>query len=217
MTAPATHVQPQTAITEPDARLLPVDRQRKQVQSKKVWWQYSQGEISPLGGDHPALLLHRRAQTEANRCAVAVLDGDLAVTDLYKQAQAVRDSDPLQAKALLQQARALSEQNAALQQAYESASKAHLATMVHVLAVALAHKAQQNAVRKVAEVLYAVNVITGADTATQAPPDRQTFTHADQAPQVATNDASTAPPMGVAIKTLDLTATMRTKGVVLTP
>ena len=217
MPAPATHVQPQTAITELDARLTPTDRQRKQVQRKKVWWEYSQGELSPLGGDHPALFLHRRAQTEANRCACAVLDSDLAVSDLYKQAQAVRDTDPLQAKALLAQARALSEQSASLQQAYDTASKAHLATMVHVLAVALAHKAQQNAVRKVAEVLYAVNVITGADTDTQAPPAKQSFTHTDQAPQVATNDASTAPPVGVAKRTLDQTATIAHKGVVLTP
>lgn len=217
MTAPATHVHRQQAITERDARLAPTDRQRKQIQRKKVWWQYSQSEISPLGGDHPALFLHRRAQAEANRCAFALLDSDLAVVDLYKQAQAVRDTDPIQAKALLQQARAMSEQSTGLQKAYDTATQAHLATMVHVLAVAVAHKAQQNAVRKVAEVLYAVNVITGADTQTQAPPDKQTFTHADKAPQVATNDASTAPPECVAQRTLDLTATMRTKGVVLTP
>ena len=217
MTAPATHAQQQQAITELDARLAPTDRQRKQIQRKKVWWQYSQGDISPLGGDHPALFLHRRAQTEANRCAFALMDNDLTVSDLYKQAQQVRDTDPIQAKAFLQQARAMSEQSTGLQKAYDTASQAHLATMVHVLAVAVAHKAQQNAVRKVAEVLYAVNVITGADTQTQAPPDKQTFTHADKAPQVATNDASTAPPLAVAKQTLDQTATMRTKGVVLTP
>jgi hypothetical protein len=217
MTAPATHTQPQQTITERDARLTPTDRQRKKVQRQKVWWQYSQGEVSPLGGDHPALFLHRRAQAEANRCAFAVLDNDLTVSDLYKQAQAVRDTDPLQAKALLQQARGMSEQSESLQKAYETASQAHLATMVHVLAVAVAHKAQQVAVRKVAEVLYAVNVITGADTPTQAPPEKQTFTHADKAPQVASNDASTAPPLGVQKRTLDQTATMRTKGVVLTP
>jgi hypothetical protein len=217
MTAPATHAQPQQAITELDARLAPTDRQRKHIQRKKVWWQYSQGEVSPLGGDHPALFLHRRAQTEANRCAFALMDNDLTVSDLYKQAQQVRDADPIQAKALLQQARALSEQNTGLQKAYDTASQAHLATMVHVLAVAVAHKAQQNAVRKVAEVLYAVKVITGADTPTQAPPEKQTFTHADTAPQVATNDASTAPPLCVARQTLDRNATMRTKGVVLTP
>lgn len=217
MTAPATHVQPQQVITELDARLTPADRQRKHIKRKKVWWQYSQGEVSPLGGDHPALLLHRRAQVEANRTAFAVLDHDTELVNLYKQAQAVRDTDPIKAKALLQQARAMSEQGESLQKAYETASQAHLATMVHVLAVAVAHKAQQKAVRKVAEVLYAVKVITGADTPTQAPPEKQSFTHADTAPQVATNDASTAPPLAVATQTLDRNATMRTKGVVLTP
>lgn len=217
MTAPATHVQPQQGISEPDARLTPVDRQRKAVQRKAVWWRYSQSEISPLGGDHPALFLHRRAQTEANRTACAVLDHDIELVNLYKQAQAVRDTDPIQAKALLQQARAMSEQGASLQKAYDSATQAHLATMVHVLAVAVAHKAQQNAVRKVAEVLYAVNVITGANTQTEAPPDKQTFTHADKATPVANSDASTAPPLAVAKRTLDPTATRCTKGVVLTP
>jgi len=217
MTAPATHAQPQQAISELDARLTPTDRKRKHVQRQKAWWQYSQGEVSPLGGDHPALLLHRRAQTEANRTAFAVLDHDTQLVSLYQQAQAVRDTDPLQAKALLQQARAMSEQGESLHRAYETATQAHLATMVHVLAVAVAHKAQQKAVRKVAEVLYAVNVITGADTDTQAPPQKQSFVHADKAPQVASNDASTAPPVGVATQTLDQTATMRTEGVVLTP
>lgn len=217
MTAPATHVQPQQAITELDARLAPTDRQRKQIQRKKLWWQYSQGEISPLGGDHPALFLHRRAQTEANRCASACLSHQIKMVDTYQQAQQVRDTDPIKAKALLQQARAMAEAGEKLSTAYDTATQAHLATMVHVLAVAVAHKAQQKAVRKVAEVLYAVNVITGADTQTQAPPDKQTFMHADKAPQVATNDASTAPPLCVAKRTLDLTAKMRTKGVVLTP
>lgn len=217
MTAPATHVQPQQGISEPDARLTPIDRQRKAVQRKKVWWQYSQSDISPLGGDHPALFLHRRAQTEANRCAVALMNNDLSVSDLYKQAQQVRDTDPIQARALLQQARAVSEQSNGLQKAYDTATQAHLATMVHVLAVAVAHKAQQNAVRKVAEVLYAVNVITGADTQTEAPPDKQTFTHADKATPVANSDASTAPPLAVAKRTLDQTATRCMEGVVLTP
>lgn len=217
MTAPATHTQPQQAITELDVRLTPTDRKRKHVQRQKAWWQYSQGEVSPLGGDHPALFLHRRAQAEANRCAFAVMDNDLTTSDLYKQAQAIRDTDPIQAKALLQQARGLSKQSESLTKAYETASQAHLATMVHVLAVAVAHKAQQVAVRKVAEVLYAVNVLTNADTDTQAPPEKQTFTHADTAPVVANGDVTTAPPLGDLKRTLDQTATMRTRGVVLTP
>ena len=129
----------------------------------------------------------------------------------------MRDTDPLQAKALLQQARAMSEQGESLHRAYETATQAHLATMVHVLAVAVAHKAQQVAVRKVAEVLYAVNVLTGADTDTQAPPEKRTFTHADTAPVVANSDVTTAPPLGDLQRTLDQTATMRTRGVVLTP
>jgi len=217
MTAPATHQQGQTVIGEPDARLTPTDRKRKQVQRKKVWWQYSQGEVSPLGGDHPALFLHRRAQTEANRQACAVMDNHLELVNLYQEAQAVRDTDPLKAKALLQQARALAEQGNALQSAYDSATQAHLATMVHVLAVAVAHKAQQTAVRKVAEVLYALNIITGADTDTQAPPDKRTFTPHSAAPQLATGDASTAPPARFVHNPLTDRKLCARKGVVLTP
>ena len=193
------------------------DQKRKMLRRKKAWWQYSQNEVSPLGGDHPALFLHRRAQQEANKCAYEVLDHATELSTTYHQAQQVRDTDPLQAKALLQQARALSEQGASLSKAYETASQAHLATMVHVLAVAVAHKAQQTAVRKVAQVLYAVNVITGAETDTQAPAHLRTFTPHSEAPQIASNDASTAPPTNVANKTLDQIANYAHKGVVLTP
>ncbi len=193
------------------------DQKRKMIRRKKAWWQYSQNEVSPLGGDHPALFLHKRAEEEANKCAFAVLDHHLELSTTYQQAQAVRDSDPLQAKAFLQQARALAEQGEGLSKAYETATQAHLATMVHVLAVAVAHKAQQTAVRKVAQVLYAVKVITGADTDTQAPEHLRTFTPHSEAPQIASNEASTAPPTGVATKHLTKSQTMRTKGVVLTP
>ena len=161
----------QPTLEQTDIRQLSAtDQKRKMLRRKKVWWQYSQNEVSPLGGDHPALFLNRRAEQEANKCAFQVLDHHLEISATYQQAQQVRDTDPLQAKALLQQARALAEQGESLSKAYETATQAHLATMVHVLAVAVAHKAQQTAVRKVAQVLYAVNVISGADTDTQAPP-----------------------------------------------
>ena len=192
----------QPTLEQTDIRQLSAtDQKRKMLRRKKVWWQYSQNEVSPLGGDHPALFLNRRAEISAT----------------YQQAQQVRDTDPLQAKALLQQARALAEQGESLSKAYETATQAHLATMVHVLAVAVAHKAQQTAVRKVAQVLYAVNVISGADTDTQAPPHLRTLTPHSEAPQIASNDASTAPPTGVANKTLDRHANYAHKGVVLTP
>lgn len=208
----------QPTLEQTDHRQLsPTDQKRKMVRRKKAWWQYSQNEVSPLGGDHPALFLHRRAEQEANKCAYKCLDLHLDLVATYEQARQVRDTDPLQAKALLQQARALAEQGDSFGKAYETATQAHLATMVHVLAVAVAHKAQQVAVRKVAQVLYAVNVITGAETDTQAPAHLRTSTPHSEAPQIASNHASTAPPTNVANKTLDRHANYAHKGVVLTP
>lgn len=217
MSAPTAHRHTQVAITERDARLTQTDQQRKKVQRQKVWWHYSQSEVSPLGGDHPALFLHRRAQAEANRCACEVLSNDIALSDKYAQARAVRDTDPLKAQALLVEARAMAKQGEALTQAYDSATKAHLATMLHVLAVALAHKAQQVAVRKVAEVLYSLKVLDHSEPQTTAPPEvSNAVAHSDTAPPVATGDASTAPPARTA-NTDQLTATNARKGVVLLP
>lgn len=213
MTAPT---PPQFAATD-DRQLSPADRRRKHIQRKRVWAQYSQTKTSPLGADHKALLLHRLAQSEANKYATQLLDHHLALVATYEKAQAMKHSDPLQAQALMQQARVLAEQGNALQIAYETASQAHAATMGHVLATANAYIAQQKAVRKVAEVLYALNVLDIANTATQAPMQLQTFTPHSTAPQIATGDASTAPPTSVANKTLDQIANYAHKGVVLTP
>jgi hypothetical protein len=195
MGAPATHAAPQRLITEPDVRLAPVDRQRKQVQLRKDWWRYSQDDVSPLGRDHPALLIHRRAQQHANSCASAVLSHDMTMTDKYRQASALVHSDPDAAQALLREVRAMAKQGEALTQAYDTATQAHLATMLHLLAVAVSHKTQQVAVRKVAEALYGLAAQDQPERAeaTQAPPDRQLFTHADAA-LMASADAGEAPP-----------------------
>lgn len=215
MTTPAT---PRPTLEQTDHRQLsPTDQRRKLIQRKTAWAQFANSKNSPLGGDHPALFLHKRAEVEANRTACKLLDLHIDLVTTYEKAQAVKDTDPLQAQALMQQARALGEQGESLHRTYETATQAHLATMVHVLAVAVAYKAQQTAVRKVAEVLYAVNVITGADSDTQAPAHLRTFTPHSEAPQLASNHASTAPPTGVANKTLDQIANYAHKGVVLTP
>jgi hypothetical protein len=215
MTAPETR-QPTLQSTD-DRQLSPTDQRRKLIGRKVVWAQFADNKHSPLGSDNPALLLHKRAEVEANRTACQLLDLHLDLVATYEKAQAVKDTDPLQAQALMQQARALGNQGESLHRTYETATQAHLATMVHVLAVAVAHKAQQVAVRKVAEVLYAVKVITGADTDTQAPAHLRTFTPHSEAPQIASNHASTAPPASVANKTLDRHANYAHKGVVLTP
>ena len=173
--------------------LRPTDQKRKQLQRKIVFHTYSDIATSPLGTDHPALVIHKAAERQANSAAFATLSRACTLADAYNTARELQaEGDFVAAKEELQKAKALRSDEAQLEAAYNSAADVHLATMVNLLTVARCDLAKREAVKALSASLLAPFVAADLEriTATEAPAQRQTITQRSEAPPRATGEAS---------------------------
>jgi hypothetical protein len=173
--------------------LRPTDQKRKQLRHKIVFHTYSNIATSPLGTDHPALVIHKAAERQANVAACANIGRAITLSDAYNTARKLQaEGDFVAAKEELQKAKALRSDEAQLEAAYNSAADVHLATMVNLLTVARCDLAKREAVKALSASLLAPFVAAELEriTATEAPAQRQTITQRSEAPPRATGEAS---------------------------
>jgi hypothetical protein len=174
------------------------DLQRNKVGRNATFWRYSKAETSPLGSDHSAVVLHKYAQQSANVAACNYLNRSISIGDCYKRARQLQhEGDFVAAAAELGQAKVLRSDEERLEKAYNTAAAVHLATMVHLLTVALAENAKRTAQKELAQSIFApfVNAEAVSAEAQQAPAERQTFTAPTETPPLASSDAGAAPPV----------------------
>lgn len=182
------------------AALTEADRQRKQLSVNAVFHRYSDTDATPLGSDHKAVVLQHVASQQANAAACAVLDRSITLADAYRRArELLQQGDEVAAAAVLTEAKVLRDDEQRLQKQYDSAAAVHLATMVHLLNVALVENARRKAHAELAQSIFApfVSAEQVRTEATQAPADRQHFVATAEAPPLATGDAGAAPPVRI--------------------
>jgi hypothetical protein len=176
------------------------DAQRKRLSVNPTFWRYSNTDASPLGTDHKAVVLQKVAERNANTAAFQMLSRSITLGDCYKRARQLQhEGDFVAAAAELGQAKLLGADEKRLEQAYNTAAAVHLATMMHLLTVALAENAKRTAQKELAQTFFAPFVSAEAVSAEakQAPAERQTFTAPTEAPPLASSDAGAAPPVRI--------------------
>mgnify|MGYP006274263695 CR=1 FL=1 len=174
------------------------DAQRKRLSVNPTFWRYSSTDASPLGTDHKAVVLQKVAERNANAAAFQMLSRSITLGDCYKRARQLQhEGDFVAAAAELGQAKLLGADEKRLEQAYNTAAAVHLATMLHLLTVALAESAKRTAQKELAQTFFApfVSAEAVSTEAKQAPAERQTFTAPTEAPPLANSDAGAAPPV----------------------
>lgn len=177
--------------------LRPTDAKRTKIWRKIVFYEYSKKGASPLGTDHPALVIHNAAMQQATLAACASLSRSITLADAYKAARELQaEGDFVAAKAELEKAKALHSDGALLEAAYHSAADVHLATMVNLLTVARCDLAKREAIKALSASLLAPFVAADLEriTARQAPAQRQTITQRSEAPPRATGKDSEGHP-----------------------
>lgn len=173
--------------------LRPTDAKRKKISLQIVFDKYRRTDTSPLGTDHPALVIHNAAQRQANLAACATLSRSITLADAYKAARELQaEGDFVAAKAELEKAKALRSDLEQIEAAYHSAGDVHLATMVNLLTVARCDLAKREAIKALSASLLAPFVAADLEriTATEAPAQRQTITQRSEAPPKATGKDS---------------------------
>ena len=194
-------------------QLSATDAQRNRLSVNPTFWHYSDTNTSPLGTDHKAVVLHKVAQEQANLAGSEWLSRSISIGECYKRARELqKQGDFVAAAAELGQAKVLNHDEQRLEKAYNTAAAVHLATMMHLLTVALAENAKRTAQKELAKTIFApfVNAETVSAEAKQAPAERQTFTAPTEAPPLASSDAGAAPPVRIT-KATDLASSLFTK------
>lgn len=169
-----------------------VDAQRMQLNRSAVLHKYLSKQ-TPLGTDHPAVLLAKRKEIAANVKAIYQLDAYLKQDELHKAANALTRQNKMQeARPLLVEAKKLRKQTTTAEGEYQLAATAHLVATKQALHAALIH-AQLGDINEHPNMTNAEHLLNLQERARLLARNRKTYEPLAHSAVLSTEAAANAP------------------------